>query len=86
MFRNVNLTAADLRRCIGQYGILFWRAKPFGVRQLAAAFENDPICPFFKGSHESGSKLPHSEGALWRKNYAEFITTMPTLKSPLLLL
>jgi hypothetical protein len=29
----------------------------FGVRQLAAAFENDPMCPVFKGSMESGSKL-----------------------------
>jgi hypothetical protein len=33
----------------------------FGVRQLAAAFESGPTCPFFKGSLESGSKLPHSK-------------------------
>jgi hypothetical protein len=36
----------------------------FGVRQLAAAFEYSPMCPFFKHYLESGSKLPHSEGAL----------------------
>jgi hypothetical protein len=36
----------------------------FGVRQLAAAFENGPKCLFFEDSPESGSKLPHSEGAL----------------------
>jgi hypothetical protein len=35
-----------------------------GVRQLAAAFVNGPMCLFFKGSPESGSKLPHSKGAL----------------------
>jgi hypothetical protein len=29
----------------------------FGVRQLAAAFKNGPICPFFEDSLESGSKL-----------------------------
>jgi hypothetical protein len=33
----------------------------FGVRQLAAAFKGGPMCLFFKGSPESGSKLPHSE-------------------------
>jgi hypothetical protein len=33
----------------------------FGVRQLAAAFENNPMHPVFKSSMESGSKLPHSE-------------------------
>ena len=32
------------------------------MRQLAAAFKNGPICPFFNDSLESGSKLPHSEG------------------------
>jgi hypothetical protein len=30
----------------------------FGVRQLAAAFENGPMCPYFKDSLESGSKRP----------------------------
>jgi hypothetical protein len=34
----------------------------FGVRQLAAAFENSPMCLLFKVLPESGSKLPHSEG------------------------
>ncbi len=34
----------------------------FGVRQLAAAFENDSICMLFQDSLESGSKLPHSKG------------------------
>jgi hypothetical protein len=34
----------------------------FGVRQLAAAFENSPMHLSFKGSPESGSLLPHSEG------------------------
>jgi hypothetical protein len=38
------------------------------VRQLAAAFENGPMCLFFEGSLESGSKLPHSEGALQARN------------------
>jgi hypothetical protein len=60
----------------------FCRAKPFGVRQLAAAFENGPIGLFFKRPLESGSKLPHSEGALWAlccgKNYAALTeTTLP---------
>jgi hypothetical protein len=42
-----------------------WLLRPQGAleeRQLAAAFENIPMCPFLKGFHESGSKLPHSEG------------------------
>jgi hypothetical protein len=30
-----------------------------GVRLFAAAFENSPMCLFFKSSRESGSKLPH---------------------------
>jgi len=30
-------------------------------RLFAAAFENGRMCPFFKDSLESGSKLPHSE-------------------------
>jgi len=31
------------------------------VRLFAAAFENRRMSLFFKGSLESGSKLPHSE-------------------------
>jgi len=57
---------ADLRRCLGYYHIVFTSPpRPegaFGVRQLAAAFDNGPMCLFFKGSPESGSELPHSEG------------------------
>jgi hypothetical protein len=49
----------------------------FGVRQLAAAFENGPMCPYFKDSIESGSKLPHSESFAF-KNYAALSRT-PTL-------
>jgi hypothetical protein len=32
------------------------------VRQLAAAFETGPMCPFFKHQVEIGSKLPHFKG------------------------
>jgi hypothetical protein len=39
----------------------------FGVRQLAAAFKNLPIWPFFSDSHESGSKLPHSKSFACKK-------------------
>jgi len=39
----------------------------FGVRQLAAAFENGPIGPFFKRPLESGSRLPKGFAC---KNYA----------------
>ena len=42
----------------------FGGGEAFGVRQLAAAFETSPMFRFFRGSLKSGSKLPHSEGAL----------------------
>ena len=47
----------------------------FGVRQLAAAFENSPICPYFKDSLESGSKRPKASRL---QNYAALSRT-PTL-------
>jgi hypothetical protein len=28
----------------------FWGGEAFGGRQVAVAFENGPMCPFFKGS------------------------------------
>jgi hypothetical protein len=39
-----------------------FRAEGNGRRQLAAAFDNGLACSCFKGSLESGSKLPHSKG------------------------
>jgi hypothetical protein len=39
----------------------------FGVRQLAAAFENGPTGLFFKCPLESGSELPHSKGFASKK-------------------
>jgi hypothetical protein len=55
----------------------FLGGEAFGdVRLFAAAFENVPICPFFKDSLESGSEQPHiSESALRAQNYTALTQT-----------
>jgi hypothetical protein len=42
----------------------FLQAKPFGVRQLAAAFKGTLEEQAYWAVFKSGSELPHSEGAL----------------------
>jgi hypothetical protein len=53
-----------------------WFSRPqgaFGVRQLAAAFENVPMCLFFKDSPESGSEQPHiSKGSASPKTMRQY--------------
>jgi len=42
----------------------FWRGEAFGVRQLAAAFKRTLEKQALWAAFKSGSKLPHSKGAL----------------------
>ena len=65
-FRNFhNAPGAPLSRIVRHSVFPQHRAqKALSVRQLAAAFKNSPMSPFFKDALKSGSKLPKGMKAM----------------------